>query len=261
MFDGGFEGLAEVGFEAAAVFVGEGVGMDELLGEAGGAEFEGFEEEGFFVGGDDEFGGAAADVDDEGGAGAVGVGGEVDGLADGEVDEVGFLVGGDDLDAEAEAGFGGADEVAAVDGFADGGGGVSQDDIAVEAVGDALVAGEDVEGVVDGAGGEAVMDEGGGAEVGEVFVGGEGFEGEGVGDFDDDHVEGVGADVDGGDAEVSWGEGERGGLRGGGGGGLGGTRRRERGGAGWGFVGERSSVASRAWGHYECGMGECLCGM
>ena len=217
--DGGFERFANVGFELVEVFVAERVGVDELLREARCTQFEGFEQERTFVGADDEFGGAAADVHDQRRADSGGVRGEVDGLADGEINEVGFFVGGDDLDAEVEAGAGGVDEVAAVDGFADGGGGVGEDDIAVEAVGDALIAGEDVEGVVDGALGEAMVDEGGGAEVGEVFVGGEGFEGEGVGDFDDDHVEGVGADVDGGDAEAVGRGGARGFFGRGGGGG------------------------------------------
>jgi len=130
------------------------------------------------------------------------MGGEVDGLPDGEINEVGFFLGGDDLDLEAELFFCGEDEIAAVGGFADGGGGIGEGDVAVDIFGDALIAGEDVERVGHGALGEVVVDECGGTELGEVLVGGEDFEGEGVGDFDDDHVEGVGADVDGGDAEA-----------------------------------------------------------
>ncbi len=115
---------------------------------------------------------------------------------------MGFFVGGDDLDKQAELFFCGEDEIAAVVRFADGGGGVGEGDVAVEIFGDAPIAGEDFEGVGHGAFAEVVMDEGGGAELGEVFIRGEDFEGEGVGDLDDDHVVGMGADVDGGDAQA-----------------------------------------------------------
>ncbi len=171
--------------------------MDELLGEAAGAELAALEEEGLGGGGDDELGGAAADIDDEGRLIA-----EVDGLADRKVDEAGFLLGVDDLDGQPQVQLEEFDEVGAVGAFADGAGGVGQDDVAVEAAGDALVAAEDLVGVDHGAAGKPVADEGGGAKLGELLLGAEDAEGELVGDFDDDHVHGVGADVDGGDAQA-----------------------------------------------------------
>lgn len=148
---------------------------------------------------------------------------------------MGFFLGGDDLDSHAELAFDRVDEIAAVGGFADGGGGVGEGDVAIEAAGDALIAGENLEGVGDGGFGEAVMDEGGGSELGEIFFGREDAEGEGVGDFDDDHVEAVGADINGGEAQAVRGDhaggnvglsgdgrrGGRGGARGTGAGGFG----------------------------------------
>jgi hypothetical protein len=68
---GGLEGFFDVGLEFIQFLGREGIGGEELLGEAGGAEGIGIEEERFFVGGDDEFGGAAADVEDEGGTGEI----------------------------------------------------------------------------------------------------------------------------------------------------------------------------------------------
>ncbi len=55
VFDGGLQGFADVFFEGVKIAAGDGIGMDELLGEAGSAELEGFEEQRLGVGADDEF--------------------------------------------------------------------------------------------------------------------------------------------------------------------------------------------------------------
>ena len=204
--EGRFEGLADVLFEGGEVFVADGVRVDELLLESRGAELEGVEVEGFFVGADDAFDGAAANIDDERRAVAppppLGMGGKVDGLADGKVNQMRFFVSGDDLDGEMELPFGGFDKVAAVGGFADGTGGVGEHDVAVETGGDTLVAGENIERMIDGGLGKLAINEARSAQVGQVLVGRKRPERERIGDFDDNHVEGVGANIDGGNAKT-----------------------------------------------------------
>jgi hypothetical protein len=135
--------------------------------------------------------------------------GEIDGLPHGEVDQVGLFVGGDDLHEEAELLFHFQDKVAAVGRFADRGSRVGQDDIAIEAGGDALVAGEDLQGMVHRPARQAVVYQGGGAQLRQVLFRGEDLERQALGDLHDHHVQGIGADVDGGDPQAVGGGGAR----------------------------------------------------
>lgn len=182
--------------EAAEVGGGGGILLEEGGVEADGAEGAG---EGDFEDaliGLDDFGAAAADVDDEDAFFGVGPAG-----FDAEVDEAGLFLAGDELDGLAD-GFGGAlEELVAVGGVADGGGGDGADGEDAEGQVGGDHAGEDGSeeidsGLVDGAGAED-----GFAEAGDLAVFGEDLEAAAALDVSGHHADRVAADVDGG---VAW---------------------------------------------------------
>ncbi len=143
---------------------------------------------------------AAADVDDDGGRGA-----DVDAISRGQVDQPGFLGTGDHLDADAGLPVDFGDEVGAVVGFARGARGAGHDLVDLVRFGEAPEFGERLERGADGRGGQAAAAQAAGAEADHVFFPVDDLKREVRAHLDHDHVDRVGADVDGSDAHAGTG--------------------------------------------------------
>lgn len=179
--------------EAAEVGGGGRIVLEEGGVEADGAEGAGEGDLEDAAIGLDDFGGAAADVDDEDALLGVGPAG-----FDAEVDEAGLLLAGDEFDGLADDLGDALEELVTVGGVADGGSGDGADGEGSEGPVGGHHAGEDGGeeingGLVDGAGAED-----GFAEAGDLAVLGEDLEAAAALDVSGHHADRVAADVDGG---------------------------------------------------------------
>ena len=138
---------------------------------------------------------AAADVDDDRRAAA-----DVHAVPGRQMDEPGFFGSGNHPDADAGLAIDLGNEVAAVLGLARGAGGRRDDLVDLVGVGQALELGQGLERGRHGGWGQAAAVQAAGAEPDHVLFAVNDFEGQVRPDLDHDHVDGVGADVDGGDA-------------------------------------------------------------
>lgn len=198
----GLQGRLDVAGDEGGEFLSErgegGEGRGILGGPAGGGadspEGEALREQATAGLAEGEFGGAAPEVaDQEAMAVEFGIG------ADAAVAEVGFLIAGEDFHRELEGGMEGVDEIGAIRGFADGGGGDDADGGRLMGTGevDQSVGGEG--GALDGFREEATMFEEALAEAGLFAQFGDGEHGAVV-DVGDEEFEGIGADVEDGTA-------------------------------------------------------------
>ena len=127
---------------------------------------------------------------------------DVDAVAGGQVDEARFFRAGDHADADAGLPVDLGDEVAAVVGFARRAGGAGDDLVDLVRFGDAPELGERLQRQADRGGRQAAAVEAAGAEPDHVLFAVDDLEGQIGAHLHHDHVDRVGADVDGGDAHA-----------------------------------------------------------
>lgn len=191
---GAGDSALDVAFHLAEVVACGELGAAEGLGESHRAQRHGCAFGDDAVDAEDDFHGAAADIDD--GAEAVG---EVEGAGDGAVGMFAFVETGDDFDGHAGAVFDEAGEVGAIACVADGGGGEGAGGGGVF-VGEGFESDDGFDAAREGVGGdgagfgEAVREAGHGAFFVEHLPEGA------VEKFDDEEADGVAAYVDDGEA-------------------------------------------------------------
>ena len=129
-------------------------------------------------------------------------GADVDAVAGSEVDEPRFFRARDHTDANAGLPIDFGDEVAAVVGFAGRARGAGDDLVDLVGLGDAAELGQGLERGGDGGRGQAAAAEPPGAEPDHILFPVDDLKGQVGPDLNHDHVDRVGADVDGGDAHA-----------------------------------------------------------
>ena len=121
-FDEGAQFFLDIGIKTAALFDGGRIGFQEHFTEPDGTQGAGNRIDELTVLGDDEFGTAAADVDDKSALFRA-----RPARFDAEMDETRFFRTGNDFDICAESGVGAIEEIGLIAGVADGTGGDSAD--------------------------------------------------------------------------------------------------------------------------------------
>ena len=182
----------------ALVAPAERVGGDEALGEADDAELEAAGEAHLVAGAERHLDAAAADVDDDGRLR------RVDAVDGGQVNEPGFLGAGDDPRADAGLALDFGEQLAAVLGLAGGAGGGGQDLVHLVGAGQPLELRQRLQRRGHRLAGHLAAVEAAGAEPHHLLFAVDDLEREVGAHPHHDHVDRVGADVDGGETHGTW---------------------------------------------------------
>ncbi len=181
--------------QAPVIVPGERIGPDEAFGKADDARLEALSQLEPPGGPERDLDAAAANVDHDRGGGA-----DVDAVGGGQVDQPGLFRAGNQLDPDARFAGDIRDEVAAVVCLTGGACRRREDLVDLVRLGQALEPAERVQRRRPRRGGQAAPIEAAGSEPHHVFLAIHDLEREVRTDLDHDHVDGVGADVYGGDA-------------------------------------------------------------
>ena len=177
----------------ALVAAAQRIGIDEALGEADDAELEAAGEAHLVAGAERDLDAAAADVDDHRRLG------RVDAVDRGQVDEPGFFGAGDDARADAGLPLDRGQQLAAVLGLARRAGRGGEDLVHLVRSGEPLELRERLQGRRHRLAGQLLAVETAGAQPHHLLFAVDHLEGEVGPHPDHDHVDRVGADVDGGE--------------------------------------------------------------